>query len=139
MESAVDAHNTFEMDNQWPATTRLDPRKVCQLLAPLGPSSVAFYAEEGLPWVEVHYGDKTIVPPSLVVPVGEKIQEALGLPVFFQALRPNSICFVIDAEPGWLTQKVNDPNLKAEEYGVPLAALAKIYQHNEGPAAKSRG
>jgi hypothetical protein len=135
----MDAHNPPEMDNQWPTKTPLDPKKVCQLLAPLGPRSVAFYADEGLPWVEVHYGDETIVPPTLVVPVGEKIQEALGLPVFFQALRPNSICFVIDAQPGSLTQKVNDPNLKAEEYGVPLTAVAKIYQHNDAPRAKSRG
>lgn len=121
------APRKLEVDDQWPEGSTLKARKVAEALEPFEPAGVAFYAEEGLPWVEVQYDDRHIAQPRDVVPIGKAIQGAIDKPVLFQALRPNSICFVVDVKPGSFTQKSNDPRLLAGEYGVALDDLKKAW------------
>ena len=120
----MDTVKTPEVDNQWPADEQLDVDCIVQALGPHAPSGVAFYADEGLPWVEVHY-DLQIVRPERVVPIGEAIEKSIKKPVLFQALRPSSICYLIDVDPGSLTDDKNAPFLRAGEYGVRLDELKK--------------
>jgi hypothetical protein len=131
-ERTMTAHRKLEVDDQWPEGGPLKARKVVEALQalkvrePFEPAAVAFYAEEGLPWIEVQY-DK-IAHPGQVVPIGNAIHAAIGKPVLFQALRPNSICFIVGMKPGSFTQKPNDPHLSADQYGVLLDELEDAWQ-----------
>lgn len=121
----MDAAKKPNVDDQWPAN-KLNAPGIVEALECFRPSGVAFFADEGLPWIEVHYSD--IVEPGRVLPVGRAIQQAIQAPVLFQALRPNSICFVLDVPPGWLTKGQNDPRLPAGDYGVALEELQSAWQ-----------
>lgn len=124
----MDARKKLEVDDRWPPN-RLDAKSVVEKLEQLvrfRPAGVMFYVDEGLPWVEVQYDD--IVHPGSVVPVGQAIEKGTNKPMLFQALRPNSICYVLNVEPGWLTNKETDPRLPATDYGVPLDELRDSWQ-----------
>jgi hypothetical protein len=86
------ATSDIEIDDQWPLGSTLQQRApgVASELAKLkpAPAAVEFCAEEGLPWITVHYD--AVVRPGQVLPAGEAIAKVLERPVLFQALRPNS-------------------------------------------------
>lgn len=114
------AISDIEIDDQWPLGSALQQlaSNVASALARLqpAPAAVEFCAEEGLPWVTVHY--EAVVHPGQVLPAGEAIAKALDRPVFFQSLRPNSIHYVVEDES---FRRKGDPSMGAGEYGVPLA------------------
>jgi hypothetical protein len=120
----------MEVDDQWPEQGGLSACRVTEALRPFMPAGVALYAEEGFPWIEVQYDDGRIALPRDVVPIGNAIEEAIDQPVLFQALRPNSICFIVEMEPGAFTRKSNDPHLPATDYGVRLDELRQAWQLN---------
>ena len=115
-----------DVDDQWPRNGSLDAVKVAERLEAFGPAGIAFYAEEGLPWIEVQYDG--IVQPAQVVPIGEAIQAATDKPVFFQALRPNSICYILEVDSASFSTKDTDPRLPVAEYGVPLEQLKAAWR-----------
>ena len=106
--------------------------KVSRALEPLGPAVVECYCDEGLPWVQVCYDNPQIVPPEKVVPVGEAIHGATGKAVLFQALRPNSIYYVIDDDA---LRKPGEPRSRATEFGVALNDLSNAWgvRHRSKP------
>ena len=112
----------MDVDNQWPEN-KLDARAVIARLEEFAPMGVAFYADEGLPWVHVHYD--YIVLPEQVVPIGEAIYEATGRAVFFQALRAYSIHYILDDES---LREENDPRLHAKDYGISLSELGDAWK-----------
>jgi hypothetical protein len=122
------AASDIEIDDQWPLGSTLQELTpgVAGALAELrpAPAAVEFCAEEGLPWITVHYD--AVVAPGQVLPAGEAIARVLHRPVLFQSLRPNSIHYVIEDES--FRRKGRDPALGAAAYGVPLDEVRTSWQ-----------
>ncbi len=114
----------MDVDYQWPEKHRNTVERVVKALEGFNPAGLALYVDEGLPWVLVHY-DRQVAQPGQVVPIGEAISDALRKPVLFQALRPNSIYYIVE---DLSVRKDNDPNISADKYGVPLNDLREAWE-----------